>query len=328
MQNTLYVVDFSNWLYRYKNVFSIKHQKNGVEYDISTLFGFIKSLKGNPCKDIAICLDGEPQLSNELLGSYKGNRSKEPSEELSYSKYELVKFLSQFGPKLGKDISIYGVPGQEADQVVASITYMALKKEPPLATLISSMNAIPPENDKHLSAYLRGATTFPCQLKQEYENVVISSTDSDIYQLSSFENVFMDESTGCKTLNYDKHTPKAVNHVPPHCIATYKSIAGDQSDGVPELKLSIKPVQIAKIISENIASKEEGATFIHKTYQGMQHDNVALQRLATMIRETNQQNQLQINYRIVNLEFSAIPLKMVYPSYNIEDTIKEYRLRI
>ena len=55
----IYIIDFSNFLYRF-GVFSITKNICGVSYDMSSIYGFMKSLKFNTFNDILIALDGYP----------------------------------------------------------------------------------------------------------------------------------------------------------------------------------------------------------------------------------------------------------------------------
>ena len=111
----------------------------GVVYDVSTVYGFIRSLKSNPFTNINICLDGYPELSLTYLPSYKGQRLKEPNEGLVFPKRELIKFLTKYGELIGKNIKVVASAGQEADQVIASQAFQICKKMNPMHLKMQNM---------------------------------------------------------------------------------------------------------------------------------------------------------------------------------------------
>lgn len=352
---TLYVIDYSNWVYRTMSVYNYKRTINGISYDYSALVGFIRSLKALPFDDVVICLDGTPEQSLKVLPSYKGQRIKEPNESLSFSKSELVKILSKISTvdlplrrsfrskntsteygRLNKNIKIAYSAGQEADQVISSICYEVANNIYPEKNLIpkqvmkfSNLSRRTADSDNLLKKFCP-ATSYSLDLS-EYDTVIISTTDSDMYQLLSLGNVFIDMSISGKSLN-NQVTPVAVHNLSPLAIPAYKTFVGDVSDNVPSLDINLKQTDLVKFISDNFSKGE-----FQKFYDAVcsYHYNRPYQHLIepqwsslfNHIVSTNQVKEFMRNYSVVKLQFYSTPYVLDYgDSYDIEKAVKKYKI--
>lgn len=249
--NALYLVDYSNWVYRYVSTYRTTRRIGGVVYDVSTVYGFIRSLKSNPFTNINICLDGYPELSLTYLPSYKGQRLKEPNEGLVFPKRELIKFLTKYGELIGKNIKVVASAGQEADQVIASQAFQICKKMNPMHLKMQNMMRKSLKTDVILNRFITEDYKEREVSLKGYDTVVLGTTDSDMYQLLSIDNVILDNSTSGKSFNMGEYTPKAVDGVLPQAISAYKALIGDTSDNVPSIDLKMKKEELKKLINKN-----------------------------------------------------------------------------
>lgn len=326
--NALYLVDYSNWVYRYVSTFKTTRKIGGVVYDVSTVHGFMRSLKSNPFTNIHICLDGYPELSLTYLPSYKGQRLKEPNEGLVFPKRELIKFLTKFGEIIGKNIKVVASAGQEADQVIASQAFQVCKKTNPMQLKMQNLLRKPLDSDEILKRFLSdGYKTAELDLS-EYDIVVLGTTDSDMYQLLSIDNVILDNSTSGKSFNMGEYTPKAVEGILPQAISAYKALVGDTSDNVPGLDLKMKKEDIISLINDNFLEYGSMRQFIINAMTNVKQKNSRLQALSDYIVKTNQLNQLSVNNKVTELCFVSTPYQIYYDDYSIEETIKKYNLKV
>lgn len=326
--NALYLVDYSNWVYRYVSTYRTTRRIGGVVYDVSTVYGFIRSLKSNPFTNINICLDGYPELSLTYLPSYKGQRSKEPNEGLVFPKRELIKFLTKYGELIGKNIKVVASAGQEADQVIASQAFQICKKMNPMHLKMQNMMRKSLKTDVILNRFItEDYKEREIDLKG-YDTVVLGTTDSDMYQLLSIDNVILDNSTSGKSFNMGEYTPKAVDGVLPQAISAYKALIGDTSDNVPSIDLKMKKEELKKLINKNFLEYGSMRQFITDAMAGVKQKTKELQDLAEFLIKTNQLTQLSINNKVTELCFVSTPYEIYYDNYSIEDTIKKYNLKI
>lgn len=326
--NALYLVDYSNWVYRYVSTYRTTRRIGGVVYDVSTVYGFIRSLKSNPFTNINICLDGYPELSLTYLPSYKGQRLKEPNEGLVFPKRELIKFLTKYGELIGKNIKVVASAGQEADQVIASQAFQICKKMNPMHLKMQNMMRKSLKTDVILNRFItEDYKEREIDLKG-YDTVVLGTTDSDMYQLLSIDNVILDNSTSGKSFNMGEYTPKAVDGVLPQAISAYKALIGDTSDNVPSIDLKMKKEELKKLINKNFLEYGSMRQFITDAMAGVKQKTKELQDLAEYLIKTNQLTQLSINNKVTELCFVSTPYEIYYDNYSIEDTIKKYNLKI
>lgn len=331
---TAYHIDYSNMLYRFRHTFQFARTVvEGVEVDTSTLYGFIKTLKGNFYKDIFICLDGVPQRFFDILPSYKGQRQFDPSEEVRIPFSETVKFLTAIGPLIDKNIRVVASPGQEADQVISSLVHLHAGIAPPnpvFYTKAYNNMQITLDTDPHLKKLSKG-----CKLsinEYDFDTSIVASTDSDMYQLLQHDNVYIDESTNGRKLLPRNKTPKAVKELPPACIPAYKMIVGDISDNVPNIGIDIKDEVLINTIRNYINTHEAIEEFINQIRLHNNLSNLSLIKEVRDIQEkivrSNKLGALLVNREITKLVYNSTPFELSYEDYNIEDTIKKYRLKV
>lgn len=326
--NALYLVDYSNWVYRYVSTYKTTRRIGGVVYDVSTVHGFMRSLKSNPFTNINICLDGYPELSLTYLPSYKGQRLKEPNEGLVFPKRELIKFLTKYGELIGKNIKVVASAGQEADQVIASQAFQICKKMNPLHLKMQNMMRKSLKEDVILKRFISDDYKERDVDLEGYDTVVLGTTDSDMYQLLSIDNVILDNSTSGKSFNMGEYTPKAVDGVLPQAISAYKALIGDTSDNVPSLNLKMKKDELKKLINKNFLEYGSMRQFITDAMSGVKQKTKELQELADYLIKTDQLTQLSINNKVTELCFVSTPYEIYYEDYSIEDTIKKYNLKV
>lgn len=324
----LYLIDYSNYAYKFKSVFNFKKKVNGVEYNMSVLYGFMRCLKTNPFDHIHICLDGYPEMSLQILPSYKGQRIKEPEEGLYFPKKELIKFLTKYGEVLGKDIKVVASAGQEADQVIASQVFQIVGNINKMQMKMANLSRKTLSEDPFLKKFITNGFSQKELDLADFDTVVVGTTDSDMYQLLSLDNVMIDTTTSGKSFNMGEHTPKAVSGVMPSAIPVYKAFVGDVSDNVPAIKLSLKNDKLINIINKHLPTKEKFNIFIDRIRRGESQDSEELNILAKMIKDTNQLKQLTANKSIVELTFVSTPFSLSYKDYFIEDTITKYSLKV
>lgn len=326
--NALYLVDYSNWVYRYVSTYRTTRRIGEVVYDVSTVYGFIRSLKLNPFTNINICLDGYPELSLTYLPSYKGQRLKEPNEGLVFPKRELIKFLTKYGELIGKNIKVVASAGQEADQVIASQAFQICKKMNPMHLKMQNMMRKSLKTDVILNRFITEDYKEREINLKGYDTVVLGTTDSDMYQLLSIDNVILDNSTSGKSFNMGEYTPKAVDGVLPQAISAYKALIGDTSDNVPSIDLKMKKEELKKLINKNFLEYGSMRQFITDAMAGVKQKTKELQDFAEYLIKTNQLTQLSINNKVTELCFVSTPYEIYYDNYSIEDTIKKYNLKI
>lgn len=322
-----YLIDASNWTYKFLSVYHVRRSINGVGINISTIYGWLRALKALPFDDVYICLDGYPSLSKTWLPGYKGQRSKEPEDEVFVSKFEMIQFLTQVGRVLGKNIQVLCTPGQEADQVISSAAHL-LRGEVTMDQMFDSMfnnSLCSMEDDRMLKWFSKGAKMEPATLGQA-STVIVGTTDSDMYQLQAIKDVYIDTSLSGQMINYEGHTPKAVHELPPNIIPSYKMFVGDISDNVPKITVpkGVDLIAIAKTFDTDQKRRDFLKSFRKNEcpYSG------GMKVLWEYLKKSGQYQQLSINYKVTHLEYYSTPFILTYPSYNIKDTIKKYKLRV
>lgn len=323
----LYLIDFSCYCYKFSAVYKVTRKLGGIDYDISVPFGFIRSLKSNPFKDIVICLDAAPRINTNYIPSYKGQRLKEPNESMKFPRVELVKMLTQIGGEIGKNIKVVASEGQESDQVIASITYKVSGLVDDFQSMASSMISKQVREDSYLKRFSEGMEEKILRLGS-FDAVCIGTTDSDMYQLTHLPNVMVDQSTSGKSLNMGEMTPKAVKGIVPGAIVAYKAIMGDKSDNVPSLPLGLKDTELINNINKELNSPSKFHSFVKDLQLGVEFNSRFLSELANRIRATNTVSQLITNNKVTELTYISDPHIIEYPSYNIKETLIKYGLKI
>ena len=329
--NVLYLVDFSNFQYKFQSVYNLYRQFAGVKVNVSCAYGWYRALKSNPFSDICICLDGIPKYSSEILPAYKGQRLKEPTDDVFISKAEIVKFIYSLGSVLNKNIMIAASPNQEADQVISSIVHIVTSNVDSNFKLVSDINHKMNKfsSDFILNKYVEGATIKE-PIFDKYDVSVIGTTDSDMYQLKEFNNVYVDMSTSGKNIDYSDSTPKAVHNLPPACISAYKAFVGDVSDNVPSLKLNISLSNLLEIIKANFNSVSFLKEFVRNCNIGYNPygKNKDVSDLENYIISTNQEKALKTNYDVTCLRFFSVPHLLEYLDYDVNEFVSKYGIRI
>lgn len=326
----VYLIDYSNYAYRFSTAFSRYYvMQQNVKVSYGVLYGFVQSLRANVFKDIIICLDGDPTINLSYLPSYKGHRLKEPDDSHSVPRAEVIKFLTQIGEILGKNIYVVASPNQEADQVISSITHQIVGSVDPKIVSFQNMMRESISVDWRLACYTKDLHENYNLDLSNYDTVILGTTDSDMYQLVVNPNVHIDGSTCGKEIKFGMETPKEVHHLPPGSIPAYKAIVGDNSDNVPSLQVPNKLASLLEIVTEELNSVDKLHHFIRccekNTPELITEDRS--KKLAKHIINTNQVDQLRINNRVTELVFWSTPIQLSY-DYDIQSTIKRYGLRL
>lgn len=324
--STLYIVDYSNWVYKFKYMFDLGILNDrGARINTSVLHGFNQAIRSNRFSDIIIALDGYPSRSLSIYPQYKMNREHGKSDTLFVSKKEVFQFLTKIGDFYGKRVRVVASYGQEADQVIASLVHMALGTKDSKDALFSSLAAL---DDIHTDPYIGSCIeeVEPLTLGT-YDSVVVGTTDSDMYQLKSLGDVFFDSSWTGSKINYTDTTPKAVHGMPPSLIAIYKAFLGDTSDNIPAVIPSRRATAVRDIIRRYLNTEESFLNFCMALRLGLQVPDELLS-LRSWVLEVGGPEALRRNYSVVKLRFEGFPKQLVYPSYSVEETIKKYKLKV
>lgn len=324
----LYIVDFSNWVYKFKYTFNLGVKLEGGAYvDTSVLHGFNIAIKSQRFDDIIVALDGCPIRSLDILPQYKQQREHSKSDKMYVPKKEVLQFLTKLGEIHGKRVRVVASYGQEADQVIASVASIALGKVPKtqcwMADVVAREHSV--KEDPYLSNYVE--SEFPLGLDTDYNSVVIGSTDSDMAQLKAMGDVFMDSSWSGSKIDYSDNTPKAVHNMPPATIAVYKAFLGDTSDNVPAVVPTRRGKVIRKLIVKYFQDEESFLNFCSAIRLGLKVP-VDLICLKKWVMETGGVDALRRNYAVTKLRFESTPLELSYSNYDIKSTIEKYKLRI
>lgn len=318
----LYLIDFSNFAYKFKAVHTYaKQEVNGVEVDLSVLVGFIRSLRNNMFNDIMIVLDGCPMDSLRILPGYKGQRNKNTSDTIGVSKLETIQFLSKIGEIIDKNVYVCCAPCQEADQAISSIVHLITNNEPARAHLLNITNRKLVSEDPWLK-YLDADLTQSDFNWKDYDSVVIGTTDSDMKALTIFPGVCIDTSTSGKSIK-SQDTAKAVSCVNPHAIPIYKAIYGDSSDNVLGYNIG---KEFIKIIDETIKSIDAQNAFIQAVRLKTLEENPKWKPFTKLYEDFGQ--KFFKNLEVVKLKYYSNPVLLSYLNYDINDTIKRFKLRV
>lgn len=324
----LYIVDFSNWVYKFKYTFNLGVELDGGAYvDTSVLHGFNIAIKSQRFDDIVIALDGCPIRSLNILPQYKQQREHSKSDKMYVPKKEVLQFLTNLGEVYGKRVRVVASYGQEADQVIASLASIALGKVPHtqrwMADAVAREHSV--KEDPYLSHNVEDES--PLDLDTDYNSVVIGSTDSDMYQLKALGDVFMDSSWSGSKIDYSENTPKAVHNMPANTIAIYKAFLGDTSDNVPAVVPTRRGKAVRDLIVRFLNTEESFLNFCSCLRLGLQIPSELI-LLKRWVLEEGGVDALRRNYSVVKLGFESTPCILSYPTYSIQDTIDKYRLRV
>lgn len=313
--NNLYLIDYSNFAYKFRNVFKYAtRQVSNVVFDNSVCYGFVKALKSNISDNIVICLDGVPAQSLSILPSYKGQRNHDDDRNtISMSKRELIMFLTKIGSLLGKNVKVVCSPCQETDEVIASLVYY-LKGGVSNADFITSLNSRRLEDDPYLKTLSKDVVTSLYK-PADFNKIVIGSTDGDFIQLQRFEDVYIDLSTSCKKV-LPLRESKSTYNTNPFAAILCKSLLGDSSDNVPTAIKGNK----AKLV-ETINKEVVDQSTLDLYYKGI-IDRSLLKEFSIDVK------LFKINHDVTCLKFRSLPILLDYPTYNIEETINKYGIRI
>lgn len=324
----LYVVDFSNFSYKFRSTYNLSQRIEGVNVNTSVPFGWIRSLKSIPFKDVLICLDGEPIQMYKILPSYKGQRMKEPEDSVSFPYSKLILMLTLIGKKIGKNVYVVFNPGQEADQVISSIAHMVAKKISPIQRKILNSQRVNISEDSRLQRLknLSYQNLTDVVDLSEFHSMVVATTDSDMYQLLRFDEIFIDTSTSGKEIQSGTMTPKAVLGLKPSCIPSYKALVGDMSDHVSKLSLDMSLDCTIALINKSLDTPDK----LLKFADDLKFDRVPEKGLASLfkkIKETNQVNELLTNIAITYLTFYSEPYVFKCDG-DVDSILKKYSLKV
>lgn len=320
----LYILDFSNYVYRFKSVHTYaKVNVNNVEVDTSVLVGFVRSLKANVFSDICIVLDGFPEEHYKLLPTYKGTRNHSDSENLQVPKIETIKFLTKIGEKLGKNIFVAVAPCQEADQVASSITHIITGNLPKRSSFIDKLHQKPLSVDRFL-LYLQYAQVDAVDFSK-YDSVILGSTDADWLQLLRYQNVFVDKSTTGKEVTGYK-SAESVSNCTPIAIPLYKTLFGDEGDNIPPISLKLNKSALLPLINKWCVSMEQLMQFKECV---LRSDNPQWLQIISkeLLDNPKALSEFNRNWELTYLSYYSNPLKLDFPDYNIQDTAVKYRIR-
>lgn len=326
MDDSVYIIDFSNFVYKFKSVYKYaKISINGVDVDTSVLVGFIRCLKANLANNIVIVLDGVPIQSKRVLPTYKGQRSHdEIPSMIGVPKLEVIKFLTRFGELINKNIKVVCSPGQETDEVISSIIHHITGHIPNRADFISKLNSRPLNSDRILK-YLDADGVITETYKPNCSSAVIASTDGDFIQLQRWDNIFIDTSSSGKEISNIRKS-KSTSEVSPLASIVYKAIYGDVSDNIPAIKMPWKKEDVINRLNKYIKIEED----LNKFYDSCMQDRpfiVGLRDITNYISRFAK-FQFEINWAVAFLTFRSYPIKLYYPNYDIRDTIKKYKLKV
>lgn len=315
---TYYIIDFSNWVYRFKSVYPFaKVESSGVMTDTSVLFGFARILPLLPYKDIIIVLDGIPTISKSILPGYKGQRLHDDQKEgTSISHVELVTWLSNVGRVINKNISVVCSPCQETDEVIASIVYQAIDKLPKNYKFVAMLHSKPITEDRVLAKYESLATSN--LVVEPNSKCVIASTDGDFLQLQRFLGVYIDLSLTGKDVS-NKHTSKSTDGLNPLQTILYKTVFGDVSDNIPSVPTTPKQKQQVKDYIKSVLSEEQLNKCLNNIWNSPTNEVEAF--LYGYRRIT------KINYEVAHLEFRGYPL-LLYKECDPFNLLNKYKVRM
>lgn len=286
----------------------------GVEVSTSALYGVLKYVKQihNPT---IFCLEGYPKLFRTYYPKYKSNRSKEEAT-ISVPIYEIVAVCIKYAQAHNIDCTFVFAPNQEADQVIASLC-KALNN--PKLQLFGPQ---PLESDFYWKRYSK--LSVDKFIMPKADNILIKSTDSDMYQLMSTNiRVAKDLSDNVGVTE----TPKAVHHLPPQTIPVYKAFMGDISDTVPNLVKGFSTDRFFQILSDVIEDSHDLDDFITKTQNSLKY--LGAEDLQAFITKYNLLKQLKVNRNITTLDFYSMPWKLTVPTtMDVDAIVSKYRINI
>lgn len=323
----LYVIDYSNVVYKLKNTYNLSVNIGGVDIHTSVLYGFLRLLKSNTiASDIVVCLDGYPEQSMRVLPEYKGTRSHESDPKIYVPKGELIRFLTKIGERIGKNVTVLAALGEEADQVISSVCHMALGQMPVRARLYMNSHSKQVKEDPYLRKHVEGSVEemWTCE---RYDRVVVSTTDSDMYQLKHLGPVFLDASTNGKRIIYEDTTPKAVDYIKPECIAIYKAFIGDHSDNVPSIIPSRLKSKLRQALEYYVTSKDDVNHLLRCFRLGKCVPDV-FKPFYELLQENKTLKTLLRNYEVTDLHFFSVPHKLYFPDYVLDSTLESYKIKV
>lgn len=328
MNEILYVVDTSNWLYKFSAIFNRKITLHGVEVDTSTLFGLSRVIRTTSFKNMLFVFDATPMVSDNLLQVYKSQRDKEETS-CRVPIDVIIRFIYSVGKFYRKNVMVCVSPGHEADQVISSVAHVISGKAPANYEFLSSLykDAHPLESDSRAKPFI-GGEELEVDFSQ-YKRCIIGTTDSDMYQLTAYPNVFIDGSTNGSKIDYSGRAPKAVHNLPVGCIPAYKMILGDISDNVPPLSLTTKKAVVMNLIEKYLNTIGKCESFLkmalRRDFKGLPPD---LASLGSEIVQSVQVDKMSINYKVTALKFYSLPYVMTYPDFSLNSVVSKYRIRL
>ena len=328
MNNVCYLIDLSNFLYKYKNTQQVSRIINGCSVNCSSAVGIIHSLKAIPYKDIFVAVDGYPLLFMQYYPGYKGQRSREPNECLYFPKRDLMQIIYGLGKRLKKNIHIIASPGQEADQVISSAALMSRGLVSPIAEKLS-INQFTLDQDrvlKKLTEYCHLKTAEEVGINFRFESTIVGTTDSDMFQLCT-HGVYIDSTVSGTELNEGTVTPASVHNLPPSCIPAYKALKGDVGDNIPEVPGIPKLSVLLGFIQRYLCTAEKLNSFIKACQAGG-----TLPRTLGVLRESIMSakglSQLKLNAKLTAMQFYSVPMVLVPNEDNFDEIVNKYQLSI
>ena len=244
----------------------------------------------------------------------------EPNEQLFINKNELIRIISSIGKIIGKDIKVVAIPGCEADQVISTIVEIVNNGK--INRELYDLTQIPIKEDLFFKN-LRDVEEIDLEL-QGIDNIIISSTDSDIYQLLRYDNVFIDDSTNGSRINYNRSTPVAVGQVEGFLIPLYKTLMGDQSDNIMPL---VKIKNIKEWLRSNFKDYNSVLSFVAAVSNGEKQD-VKKQELIDFLMKKQLNFEFLRRFKLTHLTIHGNPKQLEFSNFDVYKVIEDYQISI
>jgi len=320
--NSLFIIDASNFLYKYKSTLNLSTKNSaGVTVNVSAPYGFYRTIKACEFDDIVIALDGYPKLFKEYYPEYKSQRSKEFDEVVRVPLNTVMSFVLEIARVYGKRVRVVCSPFQEADQVISSIVHAA--HYPAYRMFYSTLSDI--HKDKMLKDFVEWDTE-KFVLDRKYDRIVVGTTDSDMYQLLKFKDVYISTHTNGSQFEL-RETPKAVQHLAPEVIPAYKAIIGDVSDNIPSVRATVSLSELKHMFNDCLSEPEDLIKFANAIKSGSNPPS-GTRKLYDAIINSGNAKQFLLNMKITTLVFYAMPWQLNSPKFDLDSFIKEYSFKL
>lgn len=295
-----YIVDLSYMIKKFQSTgFSYRQNIGPFEYEagyvVQTLTAFKKILDDNKNITIYLCLDGSPLRNRILMPSYKID--KDSNGLTNY--YPMAAFLASVRQKFPR-INILFLPGEEADVVASSLTYLLRGLVSQLDKQVGLLNAFDIGEDPKMLRLLGDLKYSQANINTiaNDDEIILCTSDADWYQLLAIDKTYIDKSLSLTSVDGERNTPKTVKNVAPHQITAYKALYGDISDGLPGVRIKGFPT-LDYIRSLKTANQFETELFT-AGYEATE--------LGRLLWKSGQWQQVYVNYLMAKLDFVGVPM--------------------